>query len=120
MLREGLDKYRKYFRFMQSIEGANPSPFGFLISVKESAPFTRRELIDYLEEHKVGTRLVFGGNLLKQPAYANINCKVFQELVGTDVVMNYSLWIGCQPNLTDEHIAYMLSVFDKFIEGHLK
>lgn len=120
MLREGLDKYKKYFRFMQSIDGANPSPFGFLISVKESAPFTRRELIDYLEQHKIGTRLVFGGNLLKQPAYADITCKVFQELTGTDVIMNYAFWIGVHPSIDDEQIAYMLSVFDEFIEGHMK
>lgn len=118
MLREGLDKYKKFFRFHTSIEGANPSWFGFLITVKESAPFTRRELIDYLEAHKVGTRLVFGGNLLKQPAYRDISCKVFQELTGTDVIMSYSFWIGVHPSLTDEHISYVLSVFDSFIESH--
>jgi CDP-6-deoxy-D-xylo-4-hexulose-3-dehydrase len=116
MLREGLDKYKKYFRFMQSIEGANPSWFGFMITVKESAPFNRRELIDYLESRKIGTRLVFGGNLLRQPAYADLQCKVFQPLINSDVVMNYSFWIGVHPSLTDEHISYMLSVFDDFIE----
>ena len=119
-LLKGLDKYRKYFRFQTTIEGADPSWFGFLISVKESAPFTRKELIDYLEEHKVGTRLVFGGNLLKQPAYQNIEYKLFQELVGTDVVMRYSFWIGVHPTITDEHIEYILSVFDSFMEKHRK
>ena len=119
-LYKGLSKYRKYFRFQTSIEGADPSWFGFLISVKESAPFSRKELIDYLEEHKIGTRLVFGGNLLKQPAYQNIQCKVFQELTGTDVVMRYSFWIGVHPSVTDEHIEYMLKTFDKFMETHRK
>lgn len=119
-LREGLDKYKKYFRFMHPIEGANPSWFGFMITVKESAPFTRRELIDFLESRKIGTRLVFGGNLLRQPAYADIQCKVFQPLTNSDVVMNYSFWIGVYPGITDEMIAYMLSVFDEFIEGHMK
>lgn len=119
MLREGLDKYKKYFRFMHHIDGANPSWFGFMITVKESAPFTRRELIDYLESKKIGTRLVFGGNLLRQPAYAGISCKVFQPLINSDVVMNYSFWIGVHPSLTDEHIAYMLSVFDEFVEKHI-
>jgi CDP-6-deoxy-D-xylo-4-hexulose-3-dehydrase len=117
-LREGLDKYHKFLRFHTSIDGADPSWFGFLITVKESAPFTRRELIDYLEEHKVGTRLVFGGNLLKQPAYADIQCKVFQELTGTDVVMNYSFWIGVHPSITDEMVEYMLKVFQDFMELH--
>ena len=120
ILREGLDKYKKYFRFMQHIEGANPSWFGFLITVKESAPFTRRELIDFLESRKIGTRLVFAGNLLRQPAYSSIQCKVFQPLINSDVVMNYSFWIGVHPSIDDERLAYMLSVFDEFIEGKMK
>lgn len=119
-LREGLDKYKKYFRFMQPIDGANPSWFGFMLTVKESAPFTRRELIDFLESRKIGTRLVFGGNLLRQPAYADIQCKVFQPLINSDVIMNYSFWIGCHPSIGEEQIAYILSTFDEFVEGHLK
>lgn len=118
-LREGLDKYKKYFRFMQSIDGANPSWFGFLITVKESAPFTRRELIDYLEEHKIGTRLLFGGNLLRQPAYKKVYHRVFQPLMNTDVIMNYSFWVGVHPSIDDEQIAYMLKTFDAFIESHM-
>jgi CDP-6-deoxy-D-xylo-4-hexulose-3-dehydrase len=118
LLRKGLDKYKKYFRFHTSLNGANPSWFGFLITVKENAPFHRRELIDYLEAHGIGTRLVFGGNLLKQPAYKNIQCKIFQELTGTDVVMNYSFWIGVHPSITDEQVSYMLTTFDEFMESH--
>jgi CDP-4-dehydro-6-deoxyglucose reductase, E1 len=120
LLREGLDKYKKYFRFMQSIEGANPSWFGFLITVKETSPFTRRELIDFLESRKVGTRLVFAGNALRQPAYADIQCKVFQPLINSDCIMERSFWIGVHPSLTDEHISYMLSVFHEFVESHFK
>lgn len=115
-LREGLDKYKKYFRFMQQLPLANPSWFGFSIIVKENAPFTRRELVDYLETHKVGTRLLFGGNLLRQPAYADIQCKVFQPLTNSDVVMDRALWIGVHPSIDDEQISYMLSVFDDFME----
>ena len=118
-LREGLDKYKKYFRFMQALPGANPSWFGFMITVKETASFTRRELIDFLESRKIGTRLVFAGNVLRQPAYADIQCKIFQPLVNSDVVMNYSFWIGVHPSITDEMISYMLGAFDEFIEKHL-
>jgi CDP-4-dehydro-6-deoxyglucose reductase, E1 len=118
MLRQGLDKYKKYLRFQQTIEGADPSWFGFLITVKETAPFTRKEFIEYLETHKVGTRLVFGGNLLRQPAYKDISCKIFQELTGTDTVMRSSFWIGVHPSLTDEHIFYMLSTINDFMETH--
>ena len=120
VLREGLDKYKKYFRFMQSIEGANPSWFGFLIGVKESAPFTRREMIDYLESKKIGTRLVFGGNLLRQPAYADIQCKIFQPLVNSDCVMNQCMWLGCHPSITDEMLEYMIKTISDFVEGHMR
>jgi CDP-6-deoxy-D-xylo-4-hexulose-3-dehydrase len=118
-LREGLDKYRKYFRFMQSIEGANPSWFGFMIGVKESAPFNRRELIDFLESRKIGTRLVFGGNLLRQPAYADIQCKVFQPLTNSDVIMNQNFWIGVHPSMNKEHLDWILKCFDEFIDGKI-
>jgi CDP-6-deoxy-D-xylo-4-hexulose-3-dehydrase len=119
MLRESLDKYKKYFRFHMSLEGANPSWFGFLLGVKESAPFNRREIISFLEEKKIGTRLVFGGNLLRQPAYANIQCKVFQPLTNSDVIMSQNFWIGIHPSLNDEHIEYMLSVFNEFMDKHV-
>lgn len=115
VLREGLDKYKKYFRFMQSLNGANPSWFGFMIMVKETCTFSRKELIDYLESKKIGTRLVFGGNLLRQPAYSDIQCKVFQPLVNSDVVMNDAFWIGCHPSMNDEHLEYVLKCFDEFM-----
>jgi len=120
VLREGLDKYKKYFRFMQPIEGANPSWFGFMIMVKEAANFTRRELIDFLESRKIGTRLVFGGNLLRQPAYENIQCKVFQPLVNSDIVMQDAFWIGVHPSVTDEMLEYMISSISEFVDGHIK
>ena len=103
---------------MQPIKGANPSWFGFAITVKETAPFDRNELVQYLEEHKVGTRLLFGGNLLKQPAYKGIYHRVFQPLVNTDVIMRDTFWIGVYPGITDEMIEYVVSVFDNFMDKH--
>lgn len=113
-LREKLDYYKKYFRFMQPIKGADPSWFGFAITVKETAPFNRSELVQYLEEHKVGTRLMFGGNLLQQPAYKGIHHRVFQPLVNTDVIMRDSFWIGVYPGIDDEQLEYIVKVFDQF------
>lgn len=117
-LREGLDKHKKYFRFMQSIPGANPSWFGFAITIKPSAPFDRRQLIDFLESRRIGTRLLFGGNLLKQPAYKDIQYDIFQELTNTDVIASRTFWIGVHPSITDEMLGYMVSVFDEFIENN--
>ena len=120
LLRDGLEKHKKHFRFMQSIPGANPSWFGFSITIKPSAPFNRRELIAFLESRRIGTRLLFGGNLLRQPAYKGVYHKVFQELTNTDVIADRTFWIGCFPGITDEMIKYILDTFDEFIQGHMR
>lgn len=116
-LREHLDKYKKYLRFMQPIPGAEPSWFGFAITVKPSAIFSRNELVEYLESRKIGTRLLFGGNLLKQPAYKDINYRVFGDgLTNTDVIMNRTFWIGVHPSIDQERLEYIVSVFKDFME----
>lgn len=117
-LRQELAQFSKYFRFQRPIPGAEPSWFGFAITVKETAPFTRSEFVSYLEEHKIGTRLLFGGNLLKQPAYQHIQHKIFQPLINTDIVMRDTLWIGCYPGITEEMNKYTVDTISKFIEGH--
>lgn len=119
-LSERLDKYRKFFRFQKALSGADPSWFGFAITVKETAPFTRNQFVDYLESHKVGTRLLFGGNLLKQPAYRDIQYKTFQELTNTDIIMRNTLWIGCYPGIGEEHLEYMIETIDNFIQENRK
>lgn len=118
-LRANLDKFSKYFRFHQPHKTANPSWFGFSITVKEAAPFTREELTQYLESKGIGTRLLFGGNILKQPAYLNVKHKVFQELVNSDVIMKNSFWIGVHPSIDDERLEYMIKVFEEFIDERL-
>lgn len=118
VLSERLDQYRRYFRFQKALAGANPSWFGFAITVKETAPFTRNQFVEYLENHHIGTRLLFGGNLLKQPAYRDIQHKVFQELTNTDVILRNTLWIGCYPGIDEERLEYMISTIDNFIEAN--
>lgn len=115
-LLERLDKYRKYFRFQKEIPGAAPSWFGFAITVKETSPFTRHQLTTYLEGKRIGTRLLFGGNLLRQPAYSGIRYKKFQELTNSDVIMRNTFWIGVWPGLGDEHMDYICKTIDTFIE----
>lgn len=115
-LQEGLDKYSKYLKFQKPTPHSEPAWFGFAITVKEPSPFTRLELVQFLEKNKVGTRLLFGGNLVRQPMYKNAVFQVFSDLVVTDYIMNNTFWIGCHPSLNEEHIAYILKVFDKFFE----
>lgn len=118
-LNERLDKFRKYFRFQRAIKGANPSWFGFSITVKETAPFTRNDIVEYLEQNKIGTRLLFGGNLLRQPAYEGIPHKIFQPLVNTDVIMRNTFWVGVWPGIDDERLEYIIKTIETFVERHL-
>jgi CDP-4-dehydro-6-deoxyglucose reductase, E1 len=115
-----LSEYRKYFRFQQALPNAEPSWFGVAITVKETAPFNRSELVQYLESRGVGTRLLFGGNILKQPAYKGVRHRVFQELTNSDVIMRDTFWIGCHPSITSEQLEYILSVFKDFMEQHVR
>ncbi len=87
-------------------EGTTPSWFGFPMFASEA--IDREKLVSFLEEHKVGTRLVFGGDLTRQPAYVGENYRVHGELKNTDLVMRKGFWIGVHPALDDARIAYML------------
>jgi len=93
----------------EATPGSDPSWFGFPIGVRENAPFSRDELIRALEEKKIATRLLFGGNLLRQPAYEGCQYRVIGELRNTDFVMNNVFWIGVHPGLTPEMLDFVAS-----------
>jgi CDP-6-deoxy-D-xylo-4-hexulose-3-dehydrase len=111
----GLQKYRKFFVLPQVTPHSEPSWFGFPILVREEAPFTRDEIVHHLEENKIATRMLFGGNLIQQPAYANMKYRQVGSLENTDRVMNNLFWIGVYPGLTDAMIQYSLQKFDEFM-----
>jgi len=93
---------------------SEPSWFGFPIAVKENAPFTRDQLTRALDAAKVGTRLVFAGNLLRQPAYEGWESRVVGELTNTDYVMNHVFWIGVYPGLTHPMLDYIVKTIGDF------
>lgn len=95
---------------------ANPSWFGFPIAVRESAPFSRNELVCCLNEKKIDTRLLFGGNLKKQPAYKHILHRTIGDLVQTDIIMNTVFWIGVYPGLTHQMLNYIIETLNDFIQ----
>lgn len=117
-LRLHLAEYKKYFRFQVPLEGAEPSWFGFAITVKETAPFNRNDFVTYLENKKIGTRLLFGGNILKQSAYKHIKHIVFQDLVNSDVIMRDTCWLGVYPGIDQERLDYMIDTIKEFVEGY--
>jgi CDP-4-dehydro-6-deoxyglucose reductase, E1 len=93
---------------------SEPSWFGFILSVRETADFTRNELVQHLEKNKIATRLLFGGNLIRQPAYKDLNYRVVGDLSNTDRVMNNAFWIGLYPGLTEEMLKYTASIVHHF------
>ena len=96
---------------------SKPSWFGFAITVKASSPLTRNQIVEKLNEKKIGTRLLFGGNLLRQPAFSGTPRRVVGELINTDIVMNDTFWIGVWPGLTSEMLDYMISTMHEiFLE----
>ncbi len=91
----------------RSSEGANPSWFGFALTVEKSAKISRNELVRKLESEKIGTRLLFGGHLLKQPAYKGIEHRVVGGLENTERIMHDTFWVGVWPGLEARHLDYI-------------
>jgi CDP-6-deoxy-D-xylo-4-hexulose-3-dehydrase len=114
-LYNGLKPFEEFFCLPQATPNSDPSWFGFLMTVRPDAPFNRNELIRYLEDDKVATRLLFSGNLLRQPAYQNIPHRVIGSLDNTDLVMTNSFWIGLYPALTTEMLDYTIETFSNFL-----
>ncbi len=112
---EGLKKYEEYFLMPHATPRSDPSWFGFPIIVKETAPFTRADIVTFLEDNKIATRMLFGGNLLKQPAFADIQYRQVGDLTNTDLVMNNLFWIGVYPGLTRSMIEQVISKFEEFM-----
>ena len=115
-LHEGLADLQDVFVLPEATDGSDPAWFGFPIGVRADAPFSREELLRHLETQRVGTRLLFGGNLLRQPAYQGLNYRVVGELANSDWVMNQVFWIGVYPGLDAAHVAHQLDAIHQFSE----
>jgi len=112
-------KYDTYFILPSWEEESDPCWFGFVLIVKDDAPFTRLELVKYLEEKKIGTRNLFAGNLVRHPAYLGRNdYRIAEPLIHSDMIMNNGFWIGVYPGITHKHIDYIKKCIQSFIETY--
>ena len=115
-LYEGLKEFEEFFILPQPTQGSNPSWFGFALCVRPEAPFSRLQVQRYLEERGIATRLLFGGNLTRQPAYRTVQYRVAGNLNNTDFVMENLFWLGVYPGITQEMIHYILEIFQGMVK----
>ena len=114
-LKERLATCEEFLILPEATKNSDPSWFGFPITLKENAPVSRVELLQYLDQNKVGTRLLFAGNLTRQPYMIGRNYRVSGELKNTDVVMNNTFWVGVQPALTQEMLEYGATKIENYL-----
>ncbi|MBI4491381.1 MAG: lipopolysaccharide biosynthesis protein RfbH [Chloroflexi bacterium] len=110
LLYQGLRDREEFFVLPQATPGAEPSWFGFPLAVRPQAPFTRDQVVRYLEARRIATRLLFGGNLVRQPAYREATYRTVGSLPHSDAIMNQVFWVGVYPGLRPAMLDYMLEV----------
>lgn len=115
---EGLRDLEEFFILPQATPGADPSWFGFPLAVRPDAPFTRDQVVRHLEAHKIATRLLFGGNLVRQPAYRDVHYRVVGELTNSDFVMTQVFWIGIYPGINEAMVRYVIDAVHEIARGN--
>jgi CDP-6-deoxy-D-xylo-4-hexulose-3-dehydrase len=113
-LKERLKSCEEFLHLPEATPKSDPSWFGFPLILKESAGVKRVDLLNYLDQHKIGTRLLFAGNLTRQPYMIGRNYRVSGELTNTDIVMNQTFWLGTFPGLKTEHLDYIAEKLEEF------
>jgi len=114
-LKERLKTCEEFLQLPEATLNSDPSWFGFPITVKENSPVSRLDLLTYLDQQKIGTRLLFAGNLVRQPSMEGAQYRISGDLTNTDRVMNQTFWIGVQPALTEEMLEYVCSQIETYL-----
>jgi CDP-6-deoxy-D-xylo-4-hexulose-3-dehydrase len=114
---DGLREHEDYLILPRWSQRADVSWFAFPITVRPDAPFSRQELVHWLEDARIETRLLFAGNILKQPGYRDMKCRLVGKLENSDLVMRNSFFFGVYPGLDDVRIDYVLDKFEEFLSN---
>lgn len=113
-LKERLQPLAQFFHLPEATPHADPSWFGFPLVLREDAGVARRDLLAYLDQHRIGTRLLFAGNLTRQPSMVGRNFRVSGSLERTDTVMRQTFWLGVYPGLDERHLDWVVSQLEAF------
>lgn len=113
-LYENLKSCEEFINLPVATENSDPSWFGFLVTIKEDAQVNRTDFLKYLDQNKIGTRLLFAGNIVRQPYMVDKKYRISGDLTNTDHVMNNSFWIGVYPGLTKEMLDFIIDRFETF------
>lgn len=116
-LRNILAVAEEHFVMPEATAGSTPSWFGFVVTIRPGSPIRRADLVEHLESRRIGTRLLFGGNLLRQPAYQGVPHRVVGELTNSELITDNTLWVGVYPGLTDEMIDFIGETFLEFLRN---
>jgi len=114
-LKHRLKSCHEFFILPEATENSDPSWFGFPITLRDNAPVTRVDFLNYLDQNKIGARLIFAGNLTRQPYMIGRNFRISGELINTDIVMNNTFWIGVYPGLTEPMLDYVAEKIESFL-----
>lgn len=115
LLRERLRSCQEFLILPEATPNSDPSWFGFLMTIREDADFNRLDLVNYLEQNKIGTRLLFAGNLTRQPYMRGRNFRVIGDLRNTDLIMSNTFWVGVYPGLKEETLNYLAGKIETFL-----
>lgn len=110
-LHAGLSGLQEFFVLPEATANSEPSWFGFPVAVRPGAPFSRRDVVTYLDARKVATRQIFAGNLVRQPAYQGVAHRRIGDLPNSDFVMNQAFWVGVYPGIDESRSDYMIAAF---------
>jgi CDP-6-deoxy-D-xylo-4-hexulose-3-dehydrase len=121
LLRNGLGELDNYFSLPEATADSQPSWFGFLLTVKAEAGFTRNDLVEFLEANRIQTRMLFAGNLIKHPCFAEMRksgegYRAIGELKNTDLIMERTFWVGVYPGITEAMIAFIINKIKEFVQ----
>lgn len=115
LLREKLSQFSEYFILPEATSKSDPSWFGFVLTIKDGMPFSRNDLVKFLNAKKIGTRLLFAGNILKQPMMEGVKYRVYGDLTVTDKIMRDTFWIGVYQGISVEMINFVEKIFQEFL-----